>query len=160
MHIVPFSSDHIKDALIIEEMSFPTPWSYDAFLGELNLHNGSGLVCVSMAGKAERVVGYLLMRWVCDELEIVNLAVHPQMRRQGIARKLLRECIRQFGTRGTKIIFLEVREHNEPAIRLYLSFGFKQVGLRRSYYVDTGEDAILMRLDIDEHSNGRIPNES
>ena len=149
LNILPFTGDHIKQATAIERMSFPTPWTAEAFVGELTLKNSYGLAAVFRDDQTDRLVGYILGRWVLDEMEIINLAVHPGQRRKGIASKLLTEFIRMFEAKGTRRIFLEVRERNVAAIMLYKKFGFVQAGTRKGYYTDTGEDALIMRLDTD-----------
>ena len=149
LRIVPFSVNHVNDAVRIEQVSFPTPWSYDAFISELKLRNTKALVALLSAEEGERVAGYILGRFAADEMEITNLAVHPELRRRGIARALLWHLVERVRSRGIKKIFLEVRENNKPAIRLYEKFGFKKVGIRRGYYVDTGEDALVMRLETE-----------
>ena len=147
LHILPFTGDHIKQAIAIERMSFPTPWTPEAFAGELMLNNSDGLAAVFRDGQRDRLVGYILGRWILDEMEIINLAVHPQQRRKGIASRLLRDFIRMFETKGIRRIFLDVREKNVAAITLYKKFGFVQAGIRKGYYTDTGEDALIMKLD-------------
>ncbi len=148
LHILPFTSDHIEEALSIERESFPTPWSFEAFKGELDLKNSGGLVAILETGQIERLVGYILGRWVRDEMEVINLAVRPGYRRKGIASRLLLDFIGLFKSKGIAKVFLEVREKNIAAIRLYKKFGFVEAGTRKGYYVDTGEDALVMRLDI------------
>ncbi len=145
---MPFGSDHIADVVAIERLSFGVPWSYEAFAGELKVKNSESLVAILNKGKESKVVGYITGRWASDEAEIVNLAVHPDARRRGIARKLLLNLLDNLERKGVKKAFLEVRENNVAAIRLYEALGFKRVGLRKGYYVDTGEDALIMRLDI------------
>ena len=149
LRIVPFSRNHVSEAVTIEQKSFPTPWSHEAFVNELKLPTSIGLVAILDDERGERVVGYILGRRAADEVEIINLAVHPLMRKKGVAKALLRRFVDEIIRGGSERIFLEVRETNEPAIRLYKGFGFERVGVRRGYYVDTGEDALIMKLEIE-----------
>jgi ribosomal-protein-alanine N-acetyltransferase len=84
---------------------------------------------------------------VLEEMHIINLAVHPEHRRKGIARRLLTEGLAQARALGAELAWLEVRPSNAPARVLYESFGFKEVGRRPRYYDDTNEDALLLTLE-------------
>ena len=83
-------------------------------------------------------------------MHILNLAVHPERRRRGLARRLLAEGLAQARKLGAELAWLEVRPTNLPALALYASFGFKEVGRRPRYYDDTQEDALLLTLDWSE----------
>jgi ribosomal-protein-alanine N-acetyltransferase len=83
-----------------------------------------------------------------DELEILNLAVSPERRRQGLGRRLLQAALRLAAKGGIVNILLEVRAGNAPAVSLYESCGFQRVGLRKGYYADTGEDAHVYALAL------------
>jgi ribosomal-protein-alanine N-acetyltransferase len=96
--------------------------------------------------------GYLIFWVVADEMHILNLAVHPKHRRQGIARRLLAEGLTQARELGANLAWLEVRPSNTPARALYASFGFTEVGRRPQYYDDTSEDALLLTLEWEEES--------
>jgi len=95
-----------------------------------------------------RVVGYLCLWEVAGELHITNVAVHPTVRRRGIARTLLGGVLDDARQRGLRLVVLEVRPSNAEALGLYDSFGFRVVGRRRGYYYDTGEDALVMEADL------------
>jgi len=92
---------------------------------------------------------------VADELQLLDMATHPEHRRRGHARALLNELLRYARHEQKRLLLLEVRQSNEPAIRLYRSMGFDTAGVRRGYYSDTGEDALEMRITFDP-STGRI----
>ncbi len=124
------------------EAAFTAPWSREMFLQELRQDENAAASLV--AEDAGRVVGYVLWWFVADEVHIVNLAVHTSIRRRGVARTLLDEVFRRARARGMAIATLEVRYHNTPAIRLYEGLDFKQVAIRKSYYADNGEDALVM----------------
>ena len=95
-----------------------------------------------------RIVGYLCLWEVADEVHITNVAVRPDARRQGIARALLSSVVDNARARAFKVVVLEVRPSNDHARMLYESFGFRVVGRRHGYYYDTGEDALVMEITL------------
>jgi [ribosomal protein S18]-alanine N-acetyltransferase len=123
----------------IERASFPTPWSLAMFVLELSKPSG---ICLA-AIQGERLVGYLVCSRYDTVWHIMNVAVAPDARRRGIAARLLR---RLFDTadRPNEQYTLEVRQSNVAAISLYDRFGFRSAGLRRGYYHDNREDAVVM----------------
>ena len=137
--------EDLDEVLTIERASFSMPWSRGAFLYEMEQNR----VARCWVGReAGRVVGYLCLWEVAGELHITNIAVHPTVRRQGIARTLLGGVLDDARQRGLRIVVLEVRPSNAEALGLYDSFGFRVVGRRRGYYYDTGEDALVMEADL------------
>jgi ribosomal-protein-alanine N-acetyltransferase len=138
------SLEHIDQVVKIEETSFPTPWSRQAFTHEV-LHNSFAHYIVALHG--ERVVGYAGVWIIIDEAHITNVAVHPDFRRQGLGRGLMLEMMRLSIYSGANRMTLEVRPSNTAARSLYQSLGFCERGLRRRYYKETGEDAIIMWHD-------------
>ncbi len=96
----------------------------------------------------DKVIGYVLCWFVAEELHVVNLAVHVSERRQGIGRHLMNTVCDTARGRGAYVATLEVRFHNEPAIALYESLGFRNVAIRRAYYADNGEDALVMLKEL------------
>ncbi len=140
----PFVESDLSRVLEIEQTSFPSPWKKEAFLSEL--HNPHS--CFWVAEKAGDIIGYLCCWFVADEGEILNVAIDPGYRRCGLGKILVREMITVAGQKGAHTLYLEVRVSNGPAITLYKSFGFREIGTRRKYYTD-GEDALLMvRKDV------------
>ncbi len=143
------------DAVLeIERASFHTPWSRAAFRHELERNPVARLwvareAPAELAAGAGPVVGYLCLWMVADEVHITNLAVRPDRRGQGIARQLLVTLLARCRAQGATRAFLEVRPANRPARRLYEGLGFRVVGRRRGYYVDTGEDALLLEARLD-----------
>jgi [ribosomal protein S18]-alanine N-acetyltransferase len=135
----PMQPEDLPQVMEIESLSFPSPWSYPSFLQELNNPISRTLVAESEG----QVTGYLCCWYVADEVHTLNLAVHPDYRRLGIARRLMEEVLLKAGAEGIKTVNLEVRRSNLPAISLYRCLGFCQVGVRRRYY-DNGEDALFM----------------
>lgn len=127
----------VPEIAAIERLSFTDPWSEQSIREELEAPRALCLVC-RIDG---RVAGYLGTRVVFDECDITNIAVHPDMRRQGVARLLLGELLKEL--RGVSRINLEVRESNAPARSFYEAAGFKECGRRRNYYETPVEDAIL-----------------
>ena len=137
----------IQSVFAIEKESFPTPWSRWTFLAELNQSLGHFLVAGPSLPQPWELWGYIVFWLVVDEMHLLNLAVHPARRRRGVARFLLQEALRRSRTQGAKAAWLEVRPSNAPALALYASFGFKEVGRRPGYYQDTREDAMLLVLE-------------
>jgi ribosomal-protein-alanine N-acetyltransferase len=142
----------LERVLEIEHAVFAAPWSRASFEGELG--NDSALPLVAELDSA--VVAYMISWLVVDELHIGNIAVAPVAQRRGIGRDLLTFCLREAASRGVAYATLEVRVSNDRAIKLYEGFGFMPVALRRAYYSDTGEDALVMlkQFDRDEGSGG------
>ncbi|MFZ5448900.1 MAG: ribosomal protein S18-alanine N-acetyltransferase [Thermodesulfobacteriota bacterium] len=138
----------------IEKLSFPSPWSRWSFLAELGHRNSRTLVAGPPPPQPWQIRAYLIFWVVLDEMHILNLAVHPAYRRQGIARRLLSEGLAQAQALGARIAWLEVRPSNAAARALYESFGFKEVGRRPQYYDDSQEDALLLTLDLEWREQG------
>ena len=155
IRIEPMRAADLDAVLHIERASFQTPWSRQAFLHELERNRVAGL-WVARAGRADdrdgtaTVVGYLCLWAVADEVHVTNLAVDPAWRGEGIGRLLLGTLLVHHRAAGARRAFLEVRPGNVGARRLYEGLGFREVGRRRGYYVDTGEDALLLEARLDE----------
>lgn len=143
MPVRPMVDADLPKVLEIERASFPCPWGEWAFRVELK-PPGYAFV-YELSGE---VVGYAVLRIVRDEGHLLNIAVAPERRRQGIGTELLKSCIDLCTKKGVKDLWLEVRESNLGAISLYTKLGFTRVGIRRRYYQDTGEDAFIMRLRL------------
>jgi len=136
--------EHLNDILKIEKLSFPSPWSRSSFLYEITQNQ---FACYIVAMAEEKVAGYGGMWLIMDEAHITNVAVHPDYRMNRIGTALMKELIRLASLMGATRMTLEVRPSNTAARRLYASLGFKDVGLRKRYYTDTNEDAIIMLKD-------------
>lgn len=131
----------IEEILAIEKASFTTPWIYSFFKEELD--NASSRAYCARPPQGDRLlVGYSVNRAVLDELHILNIASHPDFRRQGIGTQLFKHSIEE--NPQARIAYLEVREQNKAARAFYHKLGFRVVGRRKRYYSDTGEDAIIM----------------
>ncbi|AQS60158.1 ribosomal protein S18-alanine N-acetyltransferase [Desulforamulus ferrireducens] len=137
--------EHIPEVLAIEQVSFPTPWSQQAFTYEITQNNFAHYV---VALEGEKVIGYAGMWLVLDEAHITNVAVHPNYRGKKLGLALMLEAMRQAILRGAVRMTLEVRPSNTVARELYKKLGFKEKGLRKRYYTDTNEDAIIMWVDL------------
>jgi ribosomal-protein-alanine N-acetyltransferase len=129
----------------IEEVSFSDPWTYDALATALGLSHVRFLVAEERGGPVGRVVGYVVALVVGEEGEIADLAVHPAHRRGGVGDLLLTRVEDELAGVGVRALYLEVRESNEAALRLYRSRGFEGVGRRRGYYRHPVEDALVLR---------------
>jgi [ribosomal protein S18]-alanine N-acetyltransferase len=155
VRIEPMRAADLEAVVRIERASFPTPWPRQAFLHELERNRVAALWVARAegsdeAGGAAPVVGYLCLWIVADEVHVTNLAVDPAWRGEGIARFLLATLLARHRAAGARRAFLEVRPGNVEARRLYEGLGFREVGRRRGYYVDTGEDALLLEARLDE----------
>ena len=136
--------EHLDEVLKIEELSFPSPWSRSSFIYDITQNQ---FACYIVAVAEEKVAGYGGMWLILDEAHITNVAVHTDYRMNGIGGALMVELIRRAILRGASRMTLEVRPSNTAARRLYASLGFKDIGLRKRYYTDTNEDAIIMWKD-------------
>jgi ribosomal-protein-alanine N-acetyltransferase len=129
----------------LETMAFSDPWSQASFESMM----AEPAAYVAVARKAsERILGYVVAWFAADEGEIANLAVREPTRRQGIGASLLDAALHEGRSRGAKNMYLEVRESNEAARRLYASRGFEELGRRRGYYKRPVEDAIVLRVEL------------
>lgn len=141
----PASLDDFLTLYEIERASHPRPWSERMFREELEHPLGLALV----ARDGETVVGFFFSRLIFEDLHITNIAVLPARRGEGVGRSLLEAGLAAARARGAVRALLEVRPSNEPALALYRAAGFREVGRRKGYYEDTGEDAVLFTLDLD-----------
>lgn len=128
----------------IERASFPLPWSETAFRSVMRREDGRVIV----AQRGGSVVGYAVVWFAADEGELGDLAVAPDHRRRGVGRALLEEALEEARVRGADHLFLQVRESNEAALRLYDSAGFRKVGRRRGYYRSPSEDALVLQRAV------------
>ena len=129
----------LPQVVSIERRAFPTPWSLAMFV--LELSKAGGICLAAFAG--ETMVGYLICSRYDTVWHLMNVSVDPRRRREGIASALLTALIERIGDPGAQLT-LEVRQSNGGAIDLYQRFGFRSAGVRRRYYQDNGEDALIM----------------
>ncbi len=128
----------------LDKLCFSDPWSLQAFEQELWDNDAAFYLVAVLSGK---VIGYAGLWAILDEGHITNIAVHPDHRRKGLGRVMLSELIRVSQENGIDKHTLEVRASNESAIKLYEKFGFKTMGVRKEYYADNREDALIMWRD-------------
>jgi len=143
---VDIKSLQLKDLNAIEEIerrSYPTPWSRSMFAGELAK---PASVCLG-AFEGERMAGYMIISRYVDAWHVMNIAVDPEFRRRGIATALLERLFELTEDESRRGYTLEVRVSNEGAIKLYERLGFRSRGIRRGYYTDNREDALIMWRD-------------
>ena len=138
----------------IERASYPTPWSRSMFASELA--KPSSLCIGAFDSETGKLVGYLVISRYVDAWHVMNVAVAPSRRRQGIASMLLRRLFELTSGRSRRGYTLEVRISNSDAIRLYESVGFKARGIRRGYYTDNREDALIMWKDPVQEPAARL----
>ena len=135
---------HLRGVMAIERQVYPRPWSPNLFLSEMSESKNR---CYLVARVDREVVGYGGMICYGEEAHITNIAVDPLRHRQKIASRLLHDLIVEAVAIGAEAISLEVRVTNWGAQRLYGRFGFRPVGVRKNYYQEIGEDALIMWLD-------------
>ena len=136
----PLTRDDADAVAAIEEKSFAMPWSRADFWREANNELATYIVG-ELDGKVVAYAG----AWVSfNQAEVMNVAVEPELRGQGIGTILFGELIKAVKERGATAITLEVRPSNTAAVKLYENFGLKSVGRRKGYYLDNGEDALIM----------------
>ena len=142
MRIVPMNPAHVAQVAQLEIICFGTEaWSEKSVASELENDLSYWLV----AEDDGTVAGYVGSQTVMDETDMMNVSVHPDYRRQGIAEELVTALIRALKEKGSHCLTLEVRASNLPAQKLYEKLGFDQIGLRRNYYRNPREDALILR---------------
>ena len=144
MIIRTMESADVKAIAELEKVCFSDPWSENSIASELDNRLSYWLV----AEEQGRVVGYVGSQSVLDGADMMNLAVAPEFRRQGIGEKLVNALVSYLQQRGILVLLLEVRVSNAPAIALYERLGFEQVGRRPRYYHNPREDALIMRKEL------------
>ena len=138
-------SRYLGRILKIETLSFPSPWSAGGFIQEIR----NPIAHFWAAVKNNQEPAGFILYWMVDvEVSLLNFAVHPEERRKGVGQALLNHMIEEASSKEAESVWLDVRVSNADAIRLYRRFGFEKVGVRRKYYDDTQEDAIVMRLHL------------
>jgi ribosomal-protein-alanine N-acetyltransferase len=137
----PLVHSHLDDVLRIERELFPAPWTEAMFRQEVEEKWLSRSFVALLDGE---IVGYVISWFLRGEVHVLNLAVTKAHQRQGIARRMLASVLDVAKDEACHLITLEVRVSNEPAKFLYMSMGFAPVGIRRRYYHDNDEDALVM----------------
>ena len=143
MMIVRMNESHVKAVAELEKICFSDPWSENSVASELK----NKLALWLVAEEEGKVAGYIGSQTCTDESDVMNVAVHPDFRRRGIAETLVNALVEELSAIGSRCLTLEVRAFNVPAISLYEKLGFAQIGRRKNYYRNPREDALIMRKE-------------
>lgn len=143
MIIEVMNASHVPQIAKLEKLCFVDPWSEKSIASELDNKLAFWLV----ATEQEQVVGYIGSQTVMDETDMMNVAVHPDFRRKGIAEALIGTLVGKLREMGSHCLTLEVRASNAPAIALYEKLGFFEIGRRKNYYRNPREDARILRKE-------------
>ncbi|HZK55069.1 MAG TPA: ribosomal protein S18-alanine N-acetyltransferase [Desulfosporosinus sp.] len=141
----PMKLDDLEIILEIEHASFSTPWTLESFTSELIDNEYARYLCLELEGK---VIGYMGLWFILDEGHITNIAITPDHRGQHWGEFLMRSMIEKMMEQGMERMTLEVRVSNSLAQCLYKRLGFASAGIRKGYYADTGEDAMIMWAEL------------
>lgn len=144
IEIAPMRRRHLRSVLRIEGEVYPRPWSFSLFLSELALRNSRAYV---IARCGDEIVGYAGLMLTLDDAHVTTIAVDPEWHRRHVATRLLLHLARVAVEREARHLTLEVRVGNSAAQNLYRRFGFRPAGIRRNYYAETNEDALVMWAD-------------
>ncbi len=144
VHLAPMRRRHLRAVLRIEAQVYPRPWSVGLFMSELALRSARAYQVAKVGGT---VVGYSGLMFSGDEAHVTTVAVDPAWHRRKVGTRLLLNMARLARARQCRVLTLEVRVSNLGAQALYREFGFVPVGIRRNYYTETNEDAIIMTAE-------------
>lgn len=142
VEFVPLTEQHIAQIVALENRVETAPWSEQSFRNELG--HAHSVFKVMMEGG--QVIGFIGLWLLVDEAHITTVVVAPEHQRKGLGELLMRTVLREARERGMKNATLEVRVSNEPAIQLYKKLGFEEVAVRKNYYPENREDAVVMWL--------------
>jgi [ribosomal protein S18]-alanine N-acetyltransferase len=148
LEIRAMEEEDLDEILSIEKRSFVAPWSRKLFFEALSYPLSRNYVLKTLSKKT---LGYANFYVVQHEAHMLNIAIHHDHRKQGLATRLLEHAIQELGSKGVTEFYLEVREGNGDAIGLYHKFGFEFIGRRKKYYTETNEDALVMCLLLEEN---------
>ena len=143
IEIVNMTAEHVTQIAHLETVCFNDPWSERSIASELDNKLSLWLVALDV----DTVAGYIGSQTVLGETDMMNVAVSPDYRRQGIGEQLITALIEALKSQGSHSLMLEVRASNEPAKSLYEKLGFAAVGLRKNYYRNPKEDALILRKE-------------
>ena len=144
VHLVPMRRRHLRSVLRIEAQVYPRPWSLSLFMSELALRASRTYVVAKVSA---HVVGYAGMMLAGPDAHVTTIAVDPEWHRHKVGTRLLLHLIDEARKRDARNLTLEVRVGNAPAQELYRRFGFRPAGVRKNYYAETNEDALVMWAD-------------
>jgi len=142
------AEEDLQEVCAIESVSFPNPWPETTFRGEIQNRTFS-FPYVIVHKLQERVIGYIIYWLIGEEAQINNIALHPDFRLKGIGETVLRKIIDKLRDNGVRFISLEVRPSNESAQSLYYKLGFRLMGIRKNYYTNPQENALVLGLSLD-----------
>jgi ribosomal-protein-alanine N-acetyltransferase len=140
--------DDIDEIVSIENSSFPAPWSRDIFMRELHIPVSRSLVAKKHKNQNKEVAAYLIYWIIAGEVQIHKIAVKKEVQNSGIATKLIGEMVRLSRQEGARVCTLEVGQSNEIAKKLYEKCGFVITEVRKGYYQESGDDALIMCADL------------
>jgi len=144
------TSGDIPSVLEIDLLSFPNPWPKNAYVYEINQNpNSRPWIGSIVIGENETICSFAVFWNIVDETHIGTIAVHPNYRNQGLGTVFLRKLLSISKNEGMVRVLLEVRESNLQAIKMYKKFGFKVDGIRKKYYRDNGENALLLSTSLE-----------
>ena len=143
MTILRMNESHVSSVAELEKICFSDPWSETSVASELK----NKLALWLVAEEEGAVAGYIGSQTCGDESDVMNVAVHPDFRRRGIAETLVNALVEELKGIESHCLTLEVRASNVPAISLYEKLGFSEVGRRKNYYRNPKEDALIMRKE-------------
>lgn len=143
MTILKMAESHVPQIAELEKLCFHDPWSISSIASEVNNRLSLWLV----AAEDDQVIGYVGSQTVLGETDMMNIAVHPEYRKQGIATLLINDLVDKLKEQGSHSLMLEVRASNEPAISVYRKLDFMEVGRRKNYYRNPKEDALILRKE-------------
>ncbi|MBR2408507.1 MAG: ribosomal protein S18-alanine N-acetyltransferase [Lachnospiraceae bacterium] len=138
------TEEDVADVAALEKENFSRPWSYDAFLNTLSDEN----YIVIISKDTDALLGYCVLLCTGEEADITNVCTAPVARGKGVATEMLTVLMEEGESRGVEEFFLEVRESNTPARGLYTKLGFEVIGLRKNYYEEPREHAVLMKKTL------------
>ncbi len=148
--VLPMEERHLDQAAALERRCFSRPWSREMLAEELTHPFALYLAAQNGAGE---LMGYAGAHLAADEAAINNVATAPEFRRQGVAELLMRRLLALAAERGAAHCYLEVRQSNEPAQALYRKLGFRPLGLRKNYYDDPPEHAVIMGKELTDDAD-------
>ena len=143
MILEKMNASHVAQIAQLEKICFSDPWSERSVASELE----NKLSCWLVAEEAGQVAGYIGSQTVCGETDMMNVAVHPDHRRKGVAEALILALVEELKAMDSHCLTLEVRASNAPAIALYEKLGFFEIGRRKNYYRNPREDALILRKE-------------
>ena len=153
IYIVPLKEEHINEVYAIEKECFTDPWSINIFHELLDYSYAVSLTAVEidkLDNNIAEIAGYCVFYHICDECQLMNIAVKKSKRNRSIAAKLMRAILEYSKSENISKITLEVRKSNDKAIALYKKFGFVFDGVRKNYYKNPKEDALLMSAGVEK----------